>query len=386
MSKGFKSNVIIVVLLILTIGVITLGIKNDKKARAKDIEDVKIYEAKNTASAKKPGESTNKKADKEKEDTLDVYGKLQSGKDIKILVVGDSIGKSLGKTKDDAAWDVKVKKLIEDKYKSKCSVENISEDSAVAYKGYSEIMKNDIKDFDLAIVCFGGSDEQATTKDDFSITYETVIRQLKKRNTGAEIITVLENTMNNKKFIDVIKDVSKNYNLDMIDGIAAYNDSPLSKKDMMANKSHPNDKGYELYADAIFKLIEKNVDAKKTVSKELQKAINADADSFDKFNFVTKYDSNDGFDVKDDAVISTKDNSEIIYKTSASKVGISYLDMKGGGKIEIFVNGKFAKKIDTNSDRDIKKAKLVADNLKGENTIKIKSQGRVVKVFGIITN
>ncbi|MSR91170.1 hypothetical protein [Inconstantimicrobium porci] len=73
MSKGFKSNVIIMVLLILTIGVITLGIKNDKKARAKDIEDVKIYEAKNTASAKKPGESTNKKADKEKEDTLDVY-------------------------------------------------------------------------------------------------------------------------------------------------------------------------------------------------------------------------------------------------------------------------------------------------------------------------
>lgn len=386
MKKGFKENLVIVVLFILTAGIITLGIKNDKKARAKDIEDAKVYEAKNASSAKKTEESTNKKPDKEKEDTLDVYGKLQSGKDIKILVVGDSIGKSLGKTKDDAAWDVKVKKLIEDKYKNKCTINNISEDSAIAYKGYSEIMKNDIKDFDLAIVCFGGSDQYVTTKEQFSSTYEAVIRQLKKKNVKGEIITVLENTMQNQSFVDVVKDVSKNYNLDMMDGIAAYNDSGINQKELLADKLHPNDKGYEVYANAIYKLIEKNVDAKKTVNKELQKAKNVDADSFDNFNFVTKYDSNDGFDFKDDAVISTKDSSEINYKTSASKIGISYLDMQGGGNIKVYVNGRFVKTIDTSSDRDIKKAKLVADNLKGENTIKIRSNGKTVKVFGIMTN
>ena len=386
MGKGFKTNVIIVLLIILTAGVITLGIKNDKKARAKDIEDAKAYESKNTASAKKPEESAKKKAEDKKEESLDIYGKLQAGKDVKVLVVGDSIGKSIGKTKDDAAWDVKVKKLIEDKYKNKCTIDNISEDSAIAYKGYSDIMKNDIKDFDLAIVCFGGSDQYVTTKDQFSGTYEAVIRQLKKKNAKGEIITVLENTMENKNFVDIIKDVSKNYNLDMMDGIAAYNDSPLSKKDMLADKLHPNDKGYEVYANAIYKIIEKNVDAKKTVNKELQNSKNTDADAFDNFNLVTKYDANDGFDAKDDAIVSTKESSEIDFKTSASKVGISYLDMKDGGMIKIYVNNKFVKTIDTTSDRDIKKAKLVADNLSGENTIKIRSHSKNVKIYNIITN
>lgn len=386
MGKGFKTNVIIVLLIILTAGVITLGIKNDKKARAKDIEDVKAYESKNTSSAKKPDESAKKKAEDKKEESLDIYGKLQAGKDVKVLVVGDSIGKSIGKTKDDAAWDVKVKKLIEDKYKNKCTIDNISEDSAIAYKGYSDIMKNDIKDFDLAIVCFGGSDQYVTTKDQFSGTYEAVIRQLKKKNAKGEIITVLENTMENKNFVDIIKDVSKNYNLDMMDGIAAYNDSPLSKKDMLADKLHPNDKGYEVYANAIYKIIEKNVDAKKTVNKELQNSKNTDADAFDNFNLVTKYDANDGFEAKDDAIVSTKESSEIDFKTSASKVGISYLDMKDGGMIKIYVNNKFVKTIDTTSDRDIKKAKLVADNLSGENTIKIRSHSKNVKIYNIITN
>ena len=83
------------------------------------------------------------------------YQKLKSGRDVNILVVGDSIGGGAGSTEGNS-WDALLKEWIEGTYYCRCNLTNISLGGNTSYAGYvSEMLLDDDTEYDLAVICYG---------------------------------------------------------------------------------------------------------------------------------------------------------------------------------------------------------------------------------------
>ena len=114
---------------------------------------------------------------------LNAYQKLASGRDITLLIVGDSIG-ALPWTSDVAAW-------IEENYQVSCTIKNISLGGNMAYSGYvTEKLLDDGITYDLVIVCYGQND----LPEGFSADYEALIREVLSKNNLPCVISVIESS------------------------------------------------------------------------------------------------------------------------------------------------------------------------------------------------
>ena len=114
---------------------------------------------------------------------MNAYQKLASGRDVSLLIVGDSIG-ALPWTSDVAAW-------MEENYQVSCTIKNISLGSNTAYSGYvSEKLLDDGIAYDLVLVCYGQND----LPEGFSADYEALIREVLSKNNLPCVISVLESS------------------------------------------------------------------------------------------------------------------------------------------------------------------------------------------------
>lgn len=249
-SKSKALDISIIVLIIALVLVIGVGTIKDKKILAKNMESYST-------------DSTNQSGNNEKEpSSSNPYEKIKNGEEVNILVLGNGIGLSEGKTDESGNWTSNLSKWLEETYKSKANITNLSQDKATVKTGLEELEQN--KDnFDLAYIIFGQNDQKAVNPKEFKEDYEKIIENLKGRNENIVIVPIIENSIRKKnEYTNIIEELGKANNLTVIDMATAFTKDPAPYAKLTTKGGiYPNNLGYNVYFSNIKSSIEANVSA-----------------------------------------------------------------------------------------------------------------------------
>ena len=185
-----------------------------------------------------------------------IYRKLNKGKDVSILINGDSIGAGGGST-DGNSWTDLLKNYIESEYQVSCNMTNISLGGNGSYAGYvMESKLDDGVDYDLMIICYGENDDRKN----LALEYEAMIRGAERKYPSCNFISILESSQREyTKKIEIIEELAEYYDIPVADTIAAFNDSGREYEELTVDVKHPNDEGYKLYFNEVKKIIDAEV-------------------------------------------------------------------------------------------------------------------------------
>lgn len=249
-SKSKVLDISIIILIIALIVVIGVGTIRDKKTLARNMETYS-------------GDSTSSSENNENQATTsNPYEKIKEGKEVNILVLGNGIGLSEGKTDESGNWTSSLSKWLEETYKSKANITNLSQDKATVKVGLEELEKN--KDnFDLAYIIFGENDQKALKPNEFKDDYEKIIENLKERNKNVAIVPIIENSLRKKnEYTTIIEGIAKANDLKVLDMATVFTKDPAPYAKLTTKGGiYPNNVGYSLYFSNVKSLIEANIAA-----------------------------------------------------------------------------------------------------------------------------
>ncbi|MDZ5254342.1 SGNH/GDSL hydrolase family protein [Clostridium sp. LIBA-8841] len=249
-SKSKALDISIIVLIIALVLVIGIGTIKDKKILAKNMESYST-------------DSTNQPVNNEKKpSSSNPYEKIKNGEEVNILVLGNGIGLSEGKTDESGNWTSNLSKWLEETYKSKANITNLSQDKATVKTGLEALEQN--KDnFDLAYIIFGQNDQKAVNPKEFKEDYEKIIENLKGRNENIVIVPIIENSIRKKnEYTNIIEELGKANNLTVIDMATVFTKDPAPYAKLTTKGGiYPNNLGYSVYFSNIKSSIEANVSA-----------------------------------------------------------------------------------------------------------------------------
>lgn len=247
-SKSKVLDISIIILIIALIVVIGVGTIRDKKTLARNMETYS-------------GDSTSSSENNENQATTsNPYEKIKDGKEVNILVLGNGIGLSEGKTDESGNWTSSLSKWLEETYKSKANITNLSQDKATVKVGLEELEKN--KDtFDLAYIIFGENDQKALKPNEFKEDYEKIIEILKERNKNVAIVPIIENSLRKKnEYTTIIEGIAKANDLKVLDMATVFTKDPAPYAKLTTKGGiYPNNVGYSLYFSNVKSLIEANI-------------------------------------------------------------------------------------------------------------------------------
>lgn len=249
-SKSKVLDISIIILIIALALVIAVGTIRDKKTLAKNMETYS-------------GDSTSSSENNENQATTsNPYEKIKEGKEVNILVLGNGIGLSEGKTDESGNWTSSLSKWLEETYKSKVNITNLSQDKATVKVGLEELEKN--KDtFDLAYIIFGENDQKALKPNEFKEDYEKIIEILKERNKNVDIVPIIENSIRKKnEYTTIIEAIGKDNYIKALDMATVFTKDPAPYAKLTTKGGiYPNNIGYSLYFSNVKSLIEANIAA-----------------------------------------------------------------------------------------------------------------------------
>lgn len=178
--------------------------------------------------------------------------KINAGYTAHILINGDSIGG----TANEGEWCSILKNIITKETSETVEINNISKPGNSSFAGIAswEIMEDvNQRLSDLVILCYGQND---VDDESFAINYEALIRNTIAGNPNAEIIAVLESSQREytNKIMTIIE-LCNYYNIPYVDTIKAFKNSGYSYDELSDDGTHPNAKGKEIYAMAIWNVI-----------------------------------------------------------------------------------------------------------------------------------
>ena len=206
---------------------------------------------------------SNKSENNEKQaSTSSPYEKIKDGKEVNILVLGNGVGLSEGKTDESGNWTSSLSKWLEETYKSKANITNLSQDKATVKVGLEELEKN--KDnFDLAYIIFGENDQKEIKPNEFKEDYEKIIKSLKERNKNISIVPIIENSLRKKnEYTTIIEDIGKDNDIKVLDMATVFTKDPAPYAKLTTKGGiYPNNVGYSLYFSNVKSLIEANIAA-----------------------------------------------------------------------------------------------------------------------------
>lgn len=364
--RSNKSVIMIIILaLILGITIIT-GIIKDKTLIEKNKKEIiEINEI-------------NKKESKENQriSNLNVYEKLKENKDVNILVAGDGIAAQVGLKSNESGWVYKLQNHLMNKYHCKANINNISVGLAVSYEGYNQVMKENLNNYDLVILCYGQNDRRILDVKKFNITYEALIRQIRLKNPNCDIIPIIESSLREYNgYANAIINISNYYGFNYVDTIKGFNESGLNYSQLTTDGVFPNEKGYDIYFNTIREIIDKNVLDGKKIKNEVITPYDLSSKSLDTYKFINKKDMN-------------LKNNVYQVETTGSFIGLSYSTSPSYNIINVYINDIFIKKISTNSSLKNNISTIIADNLTGKNIIKLEiiQEDKNTEILGLITN
>lgn len=289
------------------------------------------------------------------------YQKLTDGKDINILVVGDSIGKGSGASSADKSWDSLLSTLLNKKYNVNCKITNISMGGNSSYAGYVRTMElYDNVDYDLAIICYGQNDK----KENLSLYYESIIRAIQRKYKNCEIISVLESSQ--KKYttkIQQIQQLDNYYGIPIADTIASFKNSGINYEKLSDDGIHPSDEGHKIYAKTIEDVISYKLESGNSYVQYNLYPYNKDVIKFDTFKYipVAKFTR------------INKTTFEIQMEDISGILGIDYSFESGNNIANIYIDNQLfaAPTISFNYDFSQRHIIIVKNDCKVESNISI---------------
>ncbi len=188
--------------------------------------------------------------------------KINAGYSPNITIIGDSIGGEA----TSGEWCTLLEERLENETNQSIDLINISKPGNSSFAGIVswEMMEPIERTLsDLVILCYGQND---VDDESFAVNYEALIRNTIAGNPNAEIIAVLESSQRDyTNKINTIIELCDYYKIPYVDTIKAFNESGYSYDELSDDGVHPNAKGKEIYADAIYKVIQSELLTKKHI-------------------------------------------------------------------------------------------------------------------------
>ncbi|MFS0781528.1 GDSL-type esterase/lipase family protein [Bacillus sp. 1P06AnD] len=276
-----------------------------------------------------------------------VYDRIESHKIVSYLVIGDSIGRGSGASNTSQKWF----KQLEDKMQRQLMVNlkgnYIVQSGSTAFEGLYKLQlakQSYPGKYDLIFIVFGENDRKYMNAHEFSIMYEALLRQAKKDYPKADVITITESPLDNKSFINSIETLSAYYQATNVNMAEAFRQSGKKTEELSVDGIHPNDEGYQIYADQIYKALLANTVQKKKVAA-LTIPLYKDSDiTFDLYSDVSKQK---GFLHQNHYYTAQKKGSYIEFAFYGSMLGMKLLRSPEGGKVNIYIDNQYTTTIST---------------------------------------
>ena len=202
------------------------------------------------------------------------FQKLVCRQNVRILVVGDSIG-ALPWTEEVAEW-------IQKNYSVDCEMKNASLGGNSSYSGIvAENLRDDGLKYDFVILCYGQNDDERY----FSSAYEALIRLLMENNPDCSIISIIESAQREytPKMKSILK-LAEYYHLSVADLIEGFQNSGYSYDALSYDGVHPTELGESIYAHTVEDVIRLHVSEEYHRKYELFfQSLNGDESSVEKF-------------------------------------------------------------------------------------------------------
>ena len=196
--------------------------------------------------------SEDESSGKQKLEAGSFFQKLTAHEDVKILVIGDSIGAGLGASDEANRWDHLLQIYLQRKYNISVDIQNECFGGCTSYGTYVHLKEllDRAPNYDLTIVCCGQNDAD----DGFSEIYEALLRNISTGIPKSSVICILESTQ--KTMTDrmmTIRDLAEHYYAGVADTIAAFEKNYDS---LSEGGFYPNDEGQEMYFRTIINIID----------------------------------------------------------------------------------------------------------------------------------
>ncbi|WP_374055065.1 SGNH/GDSL hydrolase family protein [Rossellomorea sp. FM04394] len=324
-----------------------------------------------------------------------VYEKLEHGEPIQYLVVGDSIGEGVGASTEAAKWTSIFNEKITERYTSEVKSIRLTKGGSDSFDGLVEFNNyKTSKDYDLVFVSFGQNDQNYLSEKEFNESYSSLVENIMLRFPKAEVFTFIEHGLEKKEYRETIEDVSNQYDLNIIDAQQAFNESGKDVAQLSDDRIHPNDEGYQLYADEILNKIGKKVEDKD--KPEILAKVMADLKRHTT-DFHGTPNAKNGFKAKETYFVSDTNGAFIEFKVDSKDrdfLGVSLITNKDGGFIEVYIDNEMKEKISTYSPYPKKRHFLIDKDIsKGKHTVKLvvtgekskNSSGNIARVIGVQT-
>ena len=279
------------------------------------------------------GDGENKEDTDRREEmkNYDFYQKIKGGMDTYVAFFGNEAIRK--KKNDSTGWVRQFFETMDNRYTYARGI-NCGSKGTDALYGYVALNISALKAYeyyDLAVVCYGAYDDPET----FSVYYDGLLRSLKNQNPKCEIYCMIEADVNgyneNAETVKKICDLYGGICIDMNEYFESKNVDFTATLEGIT----PNQYGNQEYLNAIFEVIDENLENNRQVSSSVKVSF-ATTRSFDDAKFVS--------------VRNMKNTSDFIYEFSSSgKLGIFVykIDPIKGGNVSIFANGRKIAVVDT---------------------------------------
>lgn len=270
MNNNKKGLGIVIGLTLILLAVLSVGIIRDRqisKRNAKDYTEWMASKGEGTpdSEAKDEPKEAPKEEPKDKEnpagtEELDFYGKLKNKKPVKMLILGDGLALSEGRNSGNGLWDGGVENWVKETYGCEVEKKSLAKRGSASAIGLDDAKSNDLSGYDLIITCFGQNDNNTLVAvDKFKANYEGIINEIKTKNPKATILPILPSTLTkNNQYRGAIQTLASNKGITVVDTRTEFEESGVPFNTLL-NGELPNDKGYQLYTQAVSKVIKNAV-------------------------------------------------------------------------------------------------------------------------------
>lgn len=326
-------------------------------------------------------------------DNLTVYEKVADGKSFNYLIIGDSIGRGSGAEKQSLRWFNQLEALIQESYGSKARRHSIVQSGATAFEGLYKLQNSQLTvEMDLVFIVFGENDRKFMDQNEFSFFYEKLILKTKELYPRAEIITFVESSLKQEPFADAIKTVSFKHGAKTLDMRIPFSDSGLLTEHLTSDMIHPNGKGYQLYAQSIFDLMNKNIENKSVIAQSSKSLL---SHNYFSLTDETDFARSNGFILEDRVFVSKRKGDYLEYEFHGPVLGVNALRHEEGGMMDVYIDGEYVRTLSTWWPFSRKRHIYIASGLSnGRHTVRFEaiddvsanniSQKSVLRIFSII--
>lgn len=327
--------------------------------------------------------------------TLTVYEKISEKKPIRYTVIGDSIGRGSGAETPEQKWFNILESKMYAEHGIRMTGEYSVQSGATAFEGLYKLsqFKNAGKS-DLVFIVFGENDRKYMEANDFSVLYESLMRKAKAVFPNAEIMTITESSLTNGRFAEEIEKLSAHYNASHIDMRKVFQKTGISAKELTKDLVHPNGRGYQLYADAIYRQLTQDTEQNKEITAIFEPVNNQ---TFESFRTLSSFQESQGFTMKNGYLTSSQKGNYLESEFHGEVLGVKLLRNPDGGKINVYIDGKFETTLSTWWPFERERYLYIASGLSdGHHTVRFEVSGEtsrnnlsdnsIIRIASIIVN